>query len=67
MHKSKPTPALIVKGDSFGKHQCPKNKYELEQMKAVPYASAVGSLYYAQACTCPDLSFCYQDAWQVPE
>ena len=44
MHKSKPTPAPIVKGDSFGKYQCPKNKYELEQMKAMPYASAVGSL-----------------------
>ena len=36
MHMSKPTPAPIVKGYSFGKHQCPKNKYELEQMKAVP-------------------------------
>jgi len=44
MLMSKPTPAPIVKGDSFGKHQCPKNKYELKQMKAVPYASAVGSL-----------------------
>ena len=57
MHKSKPTPAPIVKGDSFGKHQCPKNQYELEQMKAVPYASAVGSLQYAQVCSRPDLSF----------
>jgi hypothetical protein len=57
MHKSKPTPAAIVKGDSFGKYQCPKNKYELEQMKAVPYASTVGSLQYAQVCTRPDLSF----------
>ena len=57
MHKSKPTPAPIVKGDNFGKHQCLKNKYELEQMKAIPYASAVGSLQYAQVCTRPDLSF----------
>ena len=47
MHMSKPTPAPIVKGDSFGKHQCPKNQYELEQMKAAPYTSAVGSLQYA--------------------
>jgi hypothetical protein len=46
MHKSKSTPAPIVKGDSFGKHQCPKNKYELEQIKVVPYASDVGSLQY---------------------
>ena len=26
-------------------------------MKAVPYASAVGSSQYAQVCTCPDLAF----------
>jgi hypothetical protein len=26
-------------------------------MKAVPYASAVGSLQYAQLCTRPDLAF----------
>src|SRR6185503_9162987 len=57
MHASKPTPTPIVRGDSFGKHQCPKNQYELEQMKAVPYASAVRSLQYAQVCTRPDLSF----------
>ena len=25
VHTSKPTPAPIVKGDSFGKQQCPKN------------------------------------------
>jgi hypothetical protein len=43
MHKSNATPAHIVKGDSFGEFQCPKNQYEINQMKAVPYASAVGS------------------------
>jgi hypothetical protein len=26
-------------------------------MKAVPYASAIGSLMYAQVCTRPDLAF----------
>ena len=26
-------------------------------MKVVPYASVVGSLQYAQVCTCPDLAF----------
>ena len=57
MHASKPTPAPIVKGDSFGKFQCPKNQYEIDQMKAVPYASAVRSLEYAQVCTRPDLAF----------
>jgi hypothetical protein len=57
MHTSKATPAPIVKGDSFGEFQCLKNQYELDQMKAVPYASAVGSLQYAQVCTRPDLAF----------
>jgi hypothetical protein len=44
MHKSNATPTSIVKGDSFGQFQCPKNQYEIDQMKAVPYALAVGSL-----------------------
>ena len=57
MHASNATPAPIVKGDSFGKFQCPKNQYEIDQMKGVPYASAVGSLQYAQVCTSPDLAF----------
>jgi hypothetical protein len=57
MHKSNATPAPIVKGDSFGEFQCPKNQYEIDQMKAVPYASAVGSLQYAQVCMRPDLAF----------
>src|SRR5688572_22945189 len=57
MHASKATPAPIVKGDSFGNFQCSRNQYEIDQMKAVPYASAVGSLQYAQVCTRPDLAF----------
>jgi hypothetical protein len=57
MHKCSPSPAPIVKGDRYGDHQCPKNSYELNQMKAVPYASAVGSLQYATTCTRPDLAY----------
>ena len=57
MHARKPAPASIVKGDSFGEFQYPKNQYEIDQMKAVPYASAVGSLQYAQICMRPDLAF----------
>ena len=57
MHACKPSPAPIVKGDRFGKFQCPRNQYEIDQMKAVPYASTVGSLQYAQVCTRPDLAF----------
>jgi hypothetical protein len=57
MHKCSATPAPIVKGDSFGKHQSPHNQYELEQMKAVPYGSTIGSLQYAQVYTRLDLGF----------
>ena len=57
MHTSNATSAPIVKGDSFGKFQCPKNQYEIDQMKEKPYASADGSLQYAQVCTRPDLAF----------
>ena len=57
MHACKPSPALIVKGDSFGEFQCPRNQYEIDRMKAVSYASVVGSLQYAQVCARPDLAF----------
>jgi hypothetical protein len=57
MHKCNPTPAPIVKGVKFGKCQSPENQYEINEMKAVSYASAVRSLMYAQVCTRPDLAF----------
>ena len=53
--KSLPTP--IVNGVRYGEFQCPRNQYEIDRMKAVPYASPVGSLQYAQVCTRPDLAF----------
>jgi hypothetical protein len=40
--------APIIKGDKFNNDQCPHNALEQEQMKSIPYASAVGSLLYAQ-------------------
>ena len=57
MQNCKSSPAPIVKGDRYGEFQCPRNQYEIDQIKAVPYASAVGSLQYAQVCTRPDLVF----------
>ena len=57
MYKCSPSPAPIVKGDIYGDFQCPRNQYEIDQMKTIPYASAVGSLQYAQVCTRPDLAF----------
>jgi hypothetical protein len=57
MHKCSASPAPIVKDDRYGKFQCPKNQYEIDQMKMVPYASAVGSLQYVQVCTHPDIAY----------
>jgi hypothetical protein len=57
MHKCNPTPALIVKGVKFGKFQCLRNQYEINEMKLVPYASVVESIMYAQVCTRPNLVF----------
>jgi hypothetical protein len=57
MHACNHTPAPIVKGDKYGSFQSPSNQYEIDQMNLVPYASAVGSLIYAQVCTRPDSAF----------
>jgi hypothetical protein len=57
MHKCNLTPAPIVKGVKFVKFQCLRNQYETNEMKAVQYASVVGSLMYAQVCTRLDLAF----------
>jgi hypothetical protein len=57
MNDCSPSIAPIVKGDRFNLNQCPKNELEREQMKNIPYASAVGSLMYAQVCTRPDIAF----------
>ena len=46
----------ILKGGKLSKMQCPRNNMEREQMKKIPYASAMGSLMYAQTCTRPDIS-----------
>ncbi|KAJ9564656.1 hypothetical protein OSB04_000622 [Centaurea solstitialis] len=53
--KSGDTP--IAKGDKFSLKQCPKNELEIKEMQKIPYASAVGSLMYAQVCTRPDIAF----------
>jgi hypothetical protein len=57
MHACNPTLAPIVKGDKYGSFQSPRNQYEIDQMKPVLYASAVGSLIYAQVYTRLDLAF----------
>ena len=55
MHASKPTSAPIVKDNRFGNFKCSWNRYEIDQMNMVPYASAIGSLMSAQVRTYPDV------------
>ena len=57
MQDCSPGVAPIVKGDRFSLNQCPSNDLEKKEMKNIPYASAVGSLMYAQVCTRPDISY----------
>jgi len=57
MHKCSSTAAPVVKGDKFGQFQSPRNQLEIDQMRTIPYASAVGNLIYAQVCMRPDLAF----------
>ncbi|XP_062087593.1 secreted RxLR effector protein 161-like, partial [Humulus lupulus] len=44
-------------GVYLSKKQSPQTPQEEEEMKQIPYASAVGSLMYAMLCTRPDI--CY--------
>ena len=46
---------------TLSKDQCPKTPDEIERMKAVPYASAIGILMYAMLYTRPDI--CFLLAW----
>ena len=57
MKDCSPSVAPIVKGNRFNLNQCPKNDFEGELMKNIPYASVVGSLMYAQVCTRPNIAF----------
>ncbi|KAK1415826.1 hypothetical protein QVD17_31614 [Tagetes erecta] len=57
MQHCSPSVAPVVKGDVFGSFQCPKTEAEKEQMRLISYASAVGSLMYAQVCTRPDIAY----------
>jgi hypothetical protein len=51
------TPVPFMKGDKLGTFQSSRNQLEINEMKSIPYASAVGIIMYAQIYTCPDLAF----------
>ena len=56
MHDCKPGDTPVAKGDKFSLSQCPKNNFEIQEMQQIPYASAIGSLMYAQVCMWDPLS-----------
>jgi len=57
MHECKSGDTPVAKGDKFSLNQCPKGNLEIEEMQKIPYASAIGSLMYAQVCTRPDIAY----------
>ena len=57
MSNCAPGDTPVAKGDKFSLHQCPRNELEMKDMERFSYASAVGSLMYAQVCTRPDIAY----------
>jgi hypothetical protein len=57
MHEYSTTHVLFTKGDKLETFQSLRNQLEIDQMKLIPYASAVISIMYAQVCMRPDLAF----------
>ena len=47
----------IAKGDKFSLLQCPRHEIENKEMGNISYASSVGSVMYAQVCTCLDIAY----------
>jgi hypothetical protein len=44
-------------GITLSKKQCPSEPDEQKRMRAIPYASAIGSIMYAMFCTRSDVSY----------
>jgi len=57
MQECKFRDTLVAKGDKFSLKQCPKRNLGILEMQKIPYASAVGSLMYAQVCTSSDIVY----------
>lgn len=56
MSKAKPVTTPLAGQSALSTNQCPTSEKDKEEMKKVPYASAVGSLMYAMVCTRPDIA-----------
>ena len=56
MENSKRGFILLRHGIHLSKKMCPSTSEEIQWMKKIPYASAIGSLMYAILCTRPDIA-----------
>ncbi|KAH0743072.1 hypothetical protein KY290_031065 [Solanum tuberosum] len=56
MDKAKVVSTPLAMHFKLSTRHCPSSDGEKEDMKKVPYASAVGSLMYAMVCTRPDIA-----------
>lgn len=54
MHKAKPVSSPLANHFKLSSQQCPSTMEE--EMKAIPYGSAIGSLMYVMVCTRPDIT-----------
>ena len=57
MQSYKPIDNPVTKGDKSSLSQCLKDDLEIQAMKRTPYVLVVGSLMYAQVCTCPNITY----------
>ena len=56
MINAKPVSTPLVSHFNLSVKQSPSTEAELEEMKKITYASAVGCLMYTMVCTRPDLA-----------
>lgn len=56
MSNCKPVSTPLATHFKLNSDKCPTSEKDKEEMKKVPYASAVGSLMYAMVCTRPDIA-----------
>ena len=56
MGNAKPVSVPLASHFKLSKRMCPTSQEKAEEMIAVPYSSAVGSLMYAMVCTRPDIA-----------